>query len=59
MIGLESVPPEDRPPVNVVRYAFQTMVGIGTGLALLGVWFLVVVVAQAAPAVARRGSTAR
>ena len=32
-IGLESVPPEDRPPVNVVRFAFQTMVGIGTGLA--------------------------
>ncbi len=27
----------DRPPVNVVRFAFQTMVGIGTLLALLGV----------------------
>jgi cytochrome d ubiquinol oxidase subunit I len=37
--GLDSVPPEDRPPVNVVRYAFQTMVGIGTGLALLGTVF--------------------
>jgi cytochrome bd ubiquinol oxidase subunit I len=33
--GLEAVPAEDRPPVNVVRFAFQTMVGIGTGLALL------------------------
>jgi cytochrome bd ubiquinol oxidase subunit I len=35
--GLDAVPPADRPPVNVVRYAFQTMVGIGTGLALLSV----------------------
>ena len=35
--GLETVPPGDRPPVNVVRFAFQTMVGIGTLLALLGV----------------------
>jgi cytochrome d ubiquinol oxidase subunit I len=39
--GLESVPPEDRPPVNVVRLAFQTMVGIGTALALLGTVFFV------------------
>jgi cytochrome bd ubiquinol oxidase subunit I len=39
--GLDSVPPEDRPPVNIVRYAFQTMAGIGTALALLGVWFIV------------------
>ena len=28
--GLDRVPPHDRPPVNVVRYGFQTMVGIGT-----------------------------
>jgi cytochrome bd ubiquinol oxidase subunit I len=41
VIGLESVPPRDRPPVNVVRAAFQTMVSIGTGLALLGVIFFV------------------
>src|SRR6266511_5956306 len=33
--GLETVPAEDRPPVNVVRFAFQTMVGIGSGLAFL------------------------
>jgi cytochrome bd ubiquinol oxidase subunit I len=38
--GLDSVPEEDRPPVNVERFAFQTMVGIGTGLALLGVLYL-------------------
>jgi cytochrome d ubiquinol oxidase subunit I len=40
--GLETVPPEDRPPVNVVRIAFQTMVGIGTFLALLGVFYVAV-----------------
>lgn len=28
--GLETVPAADRPPVNVVRVAFATMVGIGT-----------------------------
>jgi cytochrome d ubiquinol oxidase subunit I len=38
--GLDSVPIDDRPPVNVVRFSFQTMVGIGTGLALLGVIFV-------------------
>src|SRR5205823_7107316 len=35
--GLDAVAPADRPPVNVVRIAFQTMVGIGTLLALLSV----------------------
>ena len=39
--GLDAVPAEDRPPVNVVRYAFQTMVGIGTFMALFGIVFLV------------------
>jgi cytochrome d ubiquinol oxidase subunit I len=41
--GLEEVPEDERPPVNVVRVAFQTMVGIGfllTGIAAgyLFVW---------------------
>ena len=40
--GLETVPPTDRPPVNVVRLSFQTMVGIGTLLAFLGLVFLYV-----------------
>jgi cytochrome d ubiquinol oxidase subunit I len=39
--GLDSAPPEDRPPVNVVRYAFQTMAGIGAALAALAAVFLV------------------
>jgi cytochrome d ubiquinol oxidase subunit I len=38
--GLDEVPASDRPPVNVVRFAFQTMVAIGTALALLGVVFV-------------------
>ncbi len=39
--GLDSVPPDDRPgPVNVVRFAFQTMVGIGSLLAVLAVFTL-------------------
>jgi len=40
--GLDAVPENDRPPVNVVRVAFQTMVGIGTLLALIGAVFLAV-----------------
>jgi cytochrome bd ubiquinol oxidase subunit I len=38
--GLNEVPGEDRPPVAWVRNSFQLMVGIGTLLALLGLWFL-------------------
>jgi cytochrome d ubiquinol oxidase subunit I len=40
--GLDTVPANQRPPVNVVRIAFQTMVGIGTMLALLAVTFVVI-----------------
>ena len=38
--GLDIVPPDDRPPVNIVQFAFQTMVAIGTALALLGALFV-------------------
>jgi cytochrome bd ubiquinol oxidase subunit I len=40
--GLDRVAPGDRPPVNVVRLAFATMVGIGTLMAAFGVALLVV-----------------
>ena len=40
--GLDSVATTDRPPVNVERYAFQTMVGIGTLLAAIAAFYLVV-----------------
>jgi cytochrome d ubiquinol oxidase subunit I len=39
VVGLDSVPPADRPPVNIVRVAFQTMAGIGSALGLLSVLF--------------------
>jgi cytochrome bd ubiquinol oxidase subunit I len=38
--GLDSVPKDDRPPVGVVKYAFRSMVAIGSALALLGLWFI-------------------
>ena len=40
--GLDTVRPENRPPVNVVRVAFFTMVGIGTLMAVFGIALLVV-----------------
>jgi len=40
VMGLNEVPARDRPPINTVRFAFQTMVGIGTALALLAAVFL-------------------
>jgi cytochrome bd ubiquinol oxidase subunit I len=40
--GLDAVRPANRPPVNVVRFSFQTMVGIGTMLAILGILTMVV-----------------
>jgi cytochrome bd ubiquinol oxidase subunit I len=40
--GLDAVPAADRPPVNVVRIAFQLMVSIGTFLAALSAWYLFV-----------------
>ncbi len=38
--GLDAVPERDRPPVAIVRNAFQVMVSIGTFLAAVGAWFL-------------------
>jgi cytochrome d ubiquinol oxidase subunit I len=51
--GLDTVPPDDRPPVNVVRVAFQTMVGIGTLLALLAAVHLVAMVRRRGPPASR------
>jgi len=38
--GLDTVAADDRPPVGWVRNSFQLMVGLGTALALLGVFFV-------------------
>ena len=45
--GARAVPKRDRPPVNVVHFSFQTMVAIGTAMALLGAIYLVTVAAAA------------
>lgn len=39
--GLNEVPPGDRPPVNVVHWAFQVMVGAGFALLALAAWLAV------------------
>jgi cytochrome d ubiquinol oxidase subunit I len=39
VIGLNSIPADERPPVNTfLHLAFDTMVGIGSALLLLGAW---------------------
>jgi cytochrome d ubiquinol oxidase subunit I len=38
--GLDTVPPDDRPPANtMLHWAFDTMVGICTMMIALGLWF--------------------
>ena len=40
--GLDQVPADDQPPtLTTIHLAFDTMVGIGTALALLAVWFAI------------------
>lgn len=42
IVGLDEVPVEDRPPVNVVHLSFQTMVGAGFAMLGVGAWFALV-----------------
>ncbi len=37
--GLDAVPADERPNANIVHLAFQIMVGLGTALLALSVWF--------------------
>jgi cytochrome d ubiquinol oxidase subunit I len=40
--GLDTVPPQDRPPANtMLHWAFDTMVGICTALLALGLWLAI------------------
>ncbi|MEE2772641.1 MAG: cytochrome ubiquinol oxidase subunit I [Bacteroidota bacterium] len=39
--GLNDFPKEDHPPVSIVHYAFQVMVGIGTLMMLAGILFFI------------------
>ena len=38
--GLDTVREDDRPPTTIVKLSFRAMVAIGTGLAVLGAWFI-------------------
>jgi cytochrome bd ubiquinol oxidase subunit I len=38
VVGMDAVPPPDRPPVAVVHAAFQLMAGLGTVLVALAAW---------------------
>jgi len=40
--GLDSVPPDQRPPASIVHLAWDTMVGLGTALVVLSGWALLV-----------------
>ena len=42
IVGLDTVPPADRPPATVVHLSFDVMIGAASALALLSVWFLFV-----------------
>jgi cytochrome d ubiquinol oxidase subunit I len=41
IMGLNEVPEDERPPVNLVHLAFQVMVGAGSALLALSVWLAV------------------
>ena len=41
--GLDSIPEKDQPPVDVMHYAFQIMVGLGMLMLALGVMYFVAV----------------
>jgi cytochrome bd ubiquinol oxidase subunit I len=41
VVGFDQIPVDQRPPATIVHLAWNTMVGIGTALVLLGLWGLV------------------
>jgi len=40
IVGLNAVPPADRPPATIVHLSFDVMVGAASALSLLAVWFV-------------------
>lgn len=40
IVGLNAVPPRDRPPATIVHLAFDVMVGAASALSLLSAWFV-------------------
>lgn len=37
--GLDDIPEDEHPPVNIVHWSFQTMVGAGTAMIGIGAWW--------------------
>ena len=56
--GLDTIPDDEHPPVNLTHWAFQTMVGIGTLLAAGVALFWFAALARPGPAGAAAGSCA-
>lgn len=40
IVGLDDIPDDEEPPVNVVHIAFQTMIAAGTAMAGIAAWWL-------------------
>lgn len=40
LAGLDTIPDELEPPVGIVFWSFRVMIGIGTGMMLIGLWSL-------------------
>ncbi|NNE10844.1 MAG: cytochrome ubiquinol oxidase subunit I [Ilumatobacter sp.] len=40
IVGLEDIPADERPPVNIVHWAFQTMIAAGTAMIGIAGWWL-------------------
>jgi cytochrome bd ubiquinol oxidase subunit I len=38
VVGMDAIPPPDRPPVTITHASFQIMIAIGTALVALAVW---------------------
>ena len=41
IVGMDAVPPADRPPATIVHLAFDAMVGAASALSLLALWFVI------------------
>lgn len=42
--GLDAIPRQHQPPVNITHYAFQVMVGLGMGMLFLSVMYLIALI---------------
>jgi cytochrome d ubiquinol oxidase subunit I len=39
IIGFDQIPPDERPPANIVHWSFQTMIAAGTAMIAVAAWF--------------------